>query len=47
MIAARIGYMFHIDPILVLNADEAEWLIRRAAASVIEGDIARQREKKK
>ena len=40
--AARIAYVFHLDPLSVLNADQYEWAIRLAASKVIEGDLKKK-----
>lgn len=43
--AARIAETFHIDPLMILNSTQEEWMIRLAAAKVIEQDNeARNRE---
>lgn len=40
--AARIAYMFHIDPVTVLNADMHDWNIRLAASRVISSDQSKK-----
>ena len=39
--AARIARMFRIDPVLVLDADTTEWLIRVAAFTINNNDARR------
>jgi len=38
--AARLAETFHTDPIVILNCDEDEWLIRLAAARALAADHA-------
>jgi len=39
--------MFHIDPLVVLDADPIEWHIRLAAATVINNDRKAQADQSK
>lgn len=41
MTAARIGEVFGMDPIVVLNSTSEEWFIRVAAVKVIAEDRRR------
>lgn len=39
--AARLGELWGTDPIVILNSEPDEWLIRYACAKVIEADRKR------
>jgi hypothetical protein len=43
--AARLGELFHTDPIALLNVDDTDWFIRIACAKVIEQDRIEQQRK--
>ena len=43
--AARLGELFGVDPIRLLDCDETDWLIRIACAKVIEQDRIEQEKK--
>lgn len=45
--AARIGRMFRIDPVAVLDATRFEWLVRLASARVVQGDEEKAAEQSK
>lgn len=42
MTAARIGKLFNIDPIIVLDANDITWKIRIASANIIAEDRKRE-----
>lgn len=45
--AARIGYAFGIDPVLVLRSSRWEWHTRVAAVRVIQADQEREEARRK
>jgi hypothetical protein len=47
MSAARLGEIFHTDPIEILNCDEITWVIRMACGKVIGRDREEQANKMK
>ena len=42
MNAARLGSVFHVDPVLLLDSDDVNWIIRLACGKVVERDNAEQ-----